>query len=176
MDTRGIARQAGACRSPDRRAAPILEGVKPLKRSIALLIRRDRATGPVGELESPVLVVRRPPDDDDLPGVWGLPAGTLREGEGWEEAVRRAGLEKLGVRVRPGEVLAEGELEREAYRLHMRLFAASIESGAPSVPQAVEGVTQYDAWAWAPVERLEPAARAGSLCSRLGLSWAGRGW
>ena len=53
-------------------------------------------------IESPegLLLVRRPDDDDDLPGVWGLPAASLAEGESEEDAVRRAGREKLGVEVR----------------------------------------------------------------------------
>ena len=28
-----------------------------------------------------VLAIRRPDDDDELPGVWGLPAGTYRSEE-----------------------------------------------------------------------------------------------
>src|SRR5690606_2237065 len=44
------------------------------KRSVAVLIRHpDDATQ--------VLLVQRPDDDEDLPGVWGLPAATLRDGE-----------------------------------------------------------------------------------------------
>ena len=45
--------------------------MKPLKRSVSLVIE-----GPAG-----VLLVRRPDDDDSLPGLWGLPAASLREGE-----------------------------------------------------------------------------------------------
>ncbi len=140
--------------------------MKPTKRSIAFLVR-----GEAGR----VLVVRRPVDDEDLPDAWGLPAGSLRPGEGWEEAVRRAGREKLGVALRPGALLREGELERDAYRLRMRLYGASIEDGEPVVPQPVEGVTQYAEWVWAPPSRLEAAAANGSLCSRLALEWRDEG-
>jgi ADP-ribose pyrophosphatase YjhB (NUDIX family) len=136
--------------------------MKPIKRSIAVLVR----SGP-----DRILVVRRPPDDEDLPDAWGLPAGSLRPGEEWEEAVRRAGKEKLGVRLHTEGLLREGELERGAYRLRMRLYGATIEEGEPAVPQAVEGVTQYAAWEWAPPTRLAPAAAGGSLCSRLALAW-----
>lgn len=139
--------------------------MKPVKRSIAVLVR----SGP-----DRVLVVRRPPDDEDLPDAWGLPAGSLHAGESWEDAVRRAGRDKLGVRLRPAGLLREGELEREAYRLRMRLYGATIEEGEPAVPQPAEGVTQYAAWAWAPPTRLEAAAAGGSLCSRLALAWWGR--
>ena len=44
-----------------------------------------------------LLLVRRPDDDEDLPGAWGLPAATLAEGESEEDAVRRAGRDNLGV-------------------------------------------------------------------------------
>jgi 8-oxo-dGTP diphosphatase len=151
LERRGLERQLGR--------------MKPVKRSIALLVR----SGP-----EDILVVRRPPDDEDLPDAWGLPAGSLRPGETWKEAARRAGREKLGVRLRPGAVLREGELERDAYRLRMRLYEASIEAGEPAVPQPVPGVTQYAAWAWAPPSRLEDAAARGSLCSRLALAWRDR--
>ncbi|MDP2481479.1 MAG: NUDIX domain-containing protein [Candidatus Palauibacterales bacterium] len=140
--------------------------MKSTKRSVAFLVR-----GEAGR----VLAVRRPLDDEDLPDAWGLPAGSLRPGEGWEEAVRRAGREKLGVTLRPGALLREGELERDAYRLRMRLYGASIEGGEPVVPQPVEGVTQYAEWAWAPPSQLEAAAAKGSLCSRLALEWRDEG-
>lgn len=123
----------------------------------------DPSRAPTAE----ILTVRRPPDDEDLPGVWGLPAGSLRPGEGWEEAVVRAGREKLGVRLEPVLLLNEGSADRAAYRLHMRLYRARILEGEPAVPQPVEGVTQYTAWRWAPPDRLREAADRGSLCSRL---------
>ena len=42
-----------------------------MKRSISLVIE-----SPAG-----ILLVLRPDDDESLPGVWGLPAASLREGE-----------------------------------------------------------------------------------------------
>lgn len=131
-----------------------------VKRSISFAIRA--ADGPTR-----ILAVRRPPDDVDLPDAWGLPAGSLRAGELWEDAVRRAGREKLGVELEVGNVLEEGELERAGYTLHMRLYEAGIVAGEPSVPQAAIDVTQYAALDWALPEAFEPAAEAGSLCCRL---------
>jgi ADP-ribose pyrophosphatase YjhB (NUDIX family) len=137
-----------------------------LKRSVSLAIH-----GPGGR----VLLVQRPPDDDDLPLVWGLPAASLAAGEGWDGAVRRAAREKLGVVVEPGRLLESGGLDRAAYRLEMRLYEARVVAGEPLVPQPVEGVTQYLGWRWGEPEELEPAAGAGSLCSRLYLAWSRRG-
>lgn len=131
-----------------------------IKRSVSFVIRdpRDPAR---------VLAVRRPADDDDLPNAWGLPAGSLREDESWADAVRRAGREKLGVELEPGDVLEEGEIERASYTLRMRLYDARIVEGTPAVPQPCTNVTQYAELDWAEAKRFEPAAAAGSLCSRL---------
>ena len=60
-----------------------------------------------------MLAVRRPEDDEDLPGHWGLPAASLREEESWEEAVLRTGPEKLGLELAVGPQMNEGRAEVE---------------------------------------------------------------
>jgi 8-oxo-dGTP diphosphatase len=130
--------------------------MKPLKRSVSLVIE-----GPEG-----LLLVRRPEDDESLPGLWGLPAATLRPGEHEQAAVRRAGRDKLGVRVRPLAILGEARGERPGYRIVMRDWAVEIVAGEPEVPQAAEG-TQYADWRWGEPSELVPAARSGSLCARV---------
>jgi 8-oxo-dGTP diphosphatase len=128
-----------------------------VKRSVSLVIE-----GPEG-----VLLVLRPDDDESLPGVWGLPAASLREGESERDAVLRAGRDKLGVEIEPVEPIgADGG---------MRDWAARIASGEPSVPQAADG-TQYVDWRWGAAEELAPAARAGSLCARALLRALGSSW
>jgi ADP-ribose pyrophosphatase YjhB (NUDIX family) len=138
--------------------------VKPLKRSVALVIE-----GPQG-----LLLVRRPADDDSLPGEWGLPAATLAEGESEEEALGRAGRDKLGVEVRPIRALGENIDERPGYRIAMRDWAVEIAAGEPSVPQPAAG-TQYEALRWGRAEDLAPAADRGSLCARVLLRERGLG-
>lgn len=130
--------------------------MKPLKRSVALVIE-----GGPG-----VLLVRRPQDDESLPGLWGLPAVSLREGESEHEAVRRAGRTKLGVEVRPVRPIGADRDERAGYRIVMRDWAAEIVAGEPAVPQPGEG-TQYVGLRWGDPSELLPAARAGSLCARV---------
>jgi ADP-ribose pyrophosphatase YjhB (NUDIX family) len=130
--------------------------VKPLKRSVSLVIE-----GPEG-----LLLVRRPDGDESLPGEWGLPAATLRPGESEEDAVRRAGREKLGVEARPLRALGEEAGERPAYRIVMRDWQAEVERGEPAVPQPGEG-TQYEALRWGEASDLLPAARHGSLCAQV---------
>ena len=114
-----------------------------------------------------VLLVRRPDDDDDLPGVWGLPAASLAPGESEEDAVRRAGREKLGVEVRALEpVGTDGP---------MTDFRAEIVTGEPAVPQPGPN-TQYAELRFGELADLVPAAREGSLCSRVLLRARGVDW
>lgn len=138
------------------------------KRSIAIVIRAQTPSDPEGA----VLIVQRPPDDEDLPDVWGLPAGSLLDGESWTDAVERAGREKLGVTLETGRMHASGTSERPGYTLSMRLYEARIVAGEPTVPQPAASVTQYQAVRWGDARDLEPAARRGSLCSRLFLHGA----
>ena len=118
------------------------------KRSISLVI------------ESPdgVLLVRRPDDDESLPGVWGLPAASLSGDESEEDAVRRAGREKLGVEVLPLQPIGNDGA--------MTGWEARIVDGSPSVPQPGPN-TQYAQLRWGDPRDLVPAARQGSLCSRV---------
>jgi 8-oxo-dGTP diphosphatase len=134
-----------------------------VKRSVSLAIHDEAGR---------VLVVQRPPDDEDLPLAWGLPAASLRGDESWEDAVRRAARDKLGVDVRVDDILAAGHLDRPAYRLEMRLYEATLMAGEPVVAHATPGVTRYIDWRWGTAAALAPAARQGSLCSRLYLSWS----
>ena len=132
-----------------------------MKRSISLVIE-----GPAG-----VLLVRRPDDDDSLPGVWGLPATSLREGESEHDALVRAGREKLGVEVEPLRPVGEDTSDLRS----MRDWEARIVEGTPEVPQPAEG-TQYVSLRWGNTAELGPAARAGSLCARVLLRAVGSSW
>ena len=120
----------------------------PLKRSVAVLIRN----------EGRILSVRRPENDDELPGVWGLPAGTYREGESLEDLVRRIGRDKLRVQLVPVRMLGQGTQARERYRLAMELWEV-----------AMQGEPHHAAWQWTSLEILELGKAQGSLCCRLAL-------
>lgn len=139
---------------------------RPTKQSVSVVIRSSADP-------TQVLTVLRPANDEDLPNVWGLPAASLRPGESWEAAVRRVGLEKLGVQLAVGAELQRGSAERRNYRLEMRLYEAAIEKGNPFVPQPDLEHTQYAKWKWGSAEDLEPAAERGSLCCRLYLQIPG---
>lgn len=132
---------------------------KPVKDSIAFVVyNADR---------SAFLIVQRPTDDENFPDFWSLPSVLLRAGESFDAAVVRLGKEKLGVDVVVGDLLGEGEIEREDYVLHMREYEAVITKGEPSVPQPYPDVIQYQAFRWGQADDLSEAAKKGSLCSRL---------
>lgn len=114
-----------------------------------------------------LLLVRRPDDDEDLPGVWGLPAVSLAAGESEEDAVRRAGRDKLGVELEPVKPAgSEGT---------MTDWEARILSGRPEVPQPGPH-TQYTDLRFGEPSELVPAAREGSLCCRALLRARGLDW
>ncbi len=145
--------------------------MKPVKRAVAAVVRGDGSGR-----ERRILAVRRPADDPELPGLWGLPAVSVGGEEDDAEAIHRLGREKLGVRFEALRDLREGTLERSSYLLHMKLYEARIVEGEPAVPQPCAGVTQYVEWTWADALVLLPAARRGSLCCRLYLRELGEGW
>jgi len=156
---------------------------RPRKRSIALVIEEPGGRGASSGARAPSaprppgdggrwLLVQRPLDDEDLPGEWGLPAGSFLPDESPEALVRRIGRQKLGVSLRPGRRLASGRTVRHAYTLEMTLWVAHVESGTIDVPGLDPTVTQYRDWDWRSPEALAPGAGRGSLCCRLGLEWA----
>jgi hypothetical protein len=110
-----------------------------------------------------ILAIRRPTDDDELPGIWGLPAGTCRGSETVEDVIRRIGVQKLSVGLTPVVKLTSGTQERAAYRLDMELWEASMD-----------GLPKYPEWQWASVDLLREGATQGSLCCELALKCKSR--
>jgi ADP-ribose pyrophosphatase YjhB (NUDIX family) len=113
--------------------------------------------------------VRRPDEPgEELPGVWGLPATTLRDREAPEDGVRRLGREKLGVELTPLRALARGAQQRSDYTLRMKVYTASMK-GEPWLPHRTPrpSGTLYDALDWLPPEAFREAAERGSLCCEL---------
>lgn len=134
------------------------------------MARQERAVAvAVTRGDGLVLAVQRPDEPgEELPGVWGLPATTLRDNETPEDGVQRLGREKLGVELTPGRVLGEGDQQRDTYTLHMTVYEASM-AGEPSLRRVASGTT-YDALDWLPAESFQAAAEHGSLCCQLYLA------
>jgi hypothetical protein len=129
----------------------------PVKHSIAVVVRDGNQ----------VLAIRRPDDDDELPGIWGLPAGTFRDSETLDDLIRRIGSDKLGVSFRPLRKLAEGAHDRERYRLEMELWEAAM-TGTPDIAGRIQ-------WKWTSFDGLKHGSEQGSLCCRLALEASGTG-
>lgn len=141
------------------------------KRSVALAVRpQDDASG--------VLLVRRPDDDDEFPGAWGLPAATCIGPETLEDAARRIGRDKLGVEIRLCKVLGQGVQDRANYVIEMHLFEAWLDGTAPTlaVDSQGSGLTYYASLRWGEPSELVDSACMGSLCSRLLLDAVGVVW
>ncbi|MFB6191062.1 MAG: NUDIX hydrolase [Candidatus Nanohaloarchaea archaeon] len=131
-----------------------------MKKAVALVVYRS------GEKKE-ILSVLRPEDDEDHPGMWGMPATSLEEDESWEGAVIRAGREKLGVEVEIRDLLSEGRQEREDYDIVLRNYEVDVAAGEPDVDQDTGGTTYVD-WKWKPVEEVrETASEGDSLCTSL---------
>ena len=125
----------------------------PIKHSVAVMIFRG----------DQILAVRRPDDDDELPGIWGLPAGTCRGTERIEDVIRRIGRDKLGVILSAARQLSFGTQDRPTYRLQMELWEATME-----------GIPTRSEWRWSRLELLKPGAARGSLCCALAINSKGR--
>ena len=139
---------------------------KPTKKSVALAILK-------ADEPSKVLLVYRPEDDEEFPGMWGLPAASLLAGETYRKAALRVGTQKLGTDVRVGKSIGSGSQDRCNYSLKMRLYQAALPRDLPALPDTdrrpgiTPEMTMYVSWRWGAAWELEEAARRGSLCSRL---------
>lgn len=135
-----------------------------MKESVALLITDG---------DGRYLAVRRSDDDGTLPGFWGLPAASLRQGESAEDAAHRAARDKLGLTVRLREEMGEAT----AAPVHLRAYTAEIVDGTPALVSADPEASAYAALRLtSDLRLLLPAARAGSLCSQVCLRWTGIEW
>jgi ADP-ribose pyrophosphatase YjhB (NUDIX family) len=129
-----------------------------VRNAVAVVVRRD---------DGRVLAVKRPDEPgEELPGVWGLPATTLLDGEAIDDGVHRIGSDKLGVRLAPLRPIAAGEQQRAGYILHMTLHEALMD-GEPVLSGTEIAGTRYEAIHWLPEVEFAAAASKGSLCCAL---------
>jgi hypothetical protein len=143
--------------------------MKPVKRSVAVVVRRPGAPAGGVPAGGEFLIVRRPDDPDDpLAGAWGLPAITLLAGEDERAAVVRAGRVKLGAELAAGARIGEKTADRGGYVLRLADYEATVLAGAPAVPQPDESMTQYTECRYtADPAALADAAARGSLCAQV---------
>jgi ADP-ribose pyrophosphatase YjhB (NUDIX family) len=118
-----------------------------------------------------ILVVRRSPNDRYFADLWGLPAGTLRKHEGYEEAIQRTAKHRFDIEV---EILGERAVDssdRGTHIVEMRLYEARIVAGSPQICDVSPDGHGYTEVRWDRPEILQPARERGSLCCRLAEEW-----
>lgn len=143
---------------------------KPVKCSVAAVVRCPNDP-------DEFLAVRRPDDDDLLPGVWGLPAVTLQPGELPEAALRRLGREKLGAALEPRSFIGIDAADRGGYLLILMDIEAEVAGGDPDVHAGRTSGTAYVEQRWtSDATLLVEAASRGSVCSRILLESKGLGY
>ena len=139
----------------------------PVRCAVAAVVRREDGS-------SSFLAVRRPPDDDRLPDVWGLPAVSLLPGELPEAGLRRLGEEKLNATLQPERFIGIRAADRGDYLLILMDIEARVAAGEPDVKRASTLRTAYVEQQWtSDLSLLAEAARRGSVCSRILLESAG---
>lgn len=135
---------------------------KAIKYCVAVVLRS-------GHRNHEYLAVRRPDDDVDLAGNWGLPAVTLQPDETPEDGARRVCREKLGCSAEPIRFLGAMHQERNSYNIVlMDIEMMLVGTEQPDIAQAQTTATAYIAQKWSkdPKELL-PSARHGSCCSSI---------
>ncbi len=118
-----------------------------------------------------LLLVKRSPRDRYFPSMWGLPAGTLRKREEYQEAIRRTAKNSLGIEVEVLGQLATGSSDRGTHVVEMRLYEARIVAGIPHIREGKEEGHGYTELAWGDPDILQSTRERGSLCCRLVDEW-----
>ena len=143
--------------------------MKPFKEAVSLVITNN---------QNQFLAVKRPNDPkDELAGLWGFPAVTLKEGESHQDAATRVGHQKLGVEIELGDKIGDNTHDRGTYILHLTDYQANVTRGIPKAPQSDTSVTQYSECMYSDDPTiLIPNARKGSQCTQLFLESRGIDW
>ncbi|HEX7963364.1 MAG TPA: NUDIX hydrolase [Candidatus Saccharimonadales bacterium] len=138
---------------------------KDVKYTVAIVLKNS--TDP-----NQFLIVKRPDEDPDLAGSWGLPATSLRPGELPEAAALRVCREKLHCEGRPTRFLGIMFQKRNSYDIFLMDVEMELTGDAqPDVHAAKTEHTAYveQKWTTDPLE-LMPAAKHGSCCASIFLT------
>ncbi len=134
---------------------------KPIKFAIAVYL-----VNPNNENE--FLAVKRPPTDDRLPNVWGLPAYGVEDNSLPEDVVRIVGKDKLNTEIESIEYIGIKYADRGDYTLILADIKAKLVGQEPSVTEAPTTRTKYVDQQWtSDFNILKEAASKGSLCSQI---------
>lgn len=138
---------------------------KSIKYVVAVVLKNDRNP-------DEFLVVKRPEDDPDLKGSWGLPAVTLKPGELPEQGALRVCREKLGCEATPDRFLGIMFQKRNSYDIFLMDIEMTLTGDKqPDVTRAKSDRTVYTEQTWTiDPAVLMPAAENGSCCASIFLT------
>ncbi len=152
---------------PLRRFFCYSEFMKTTKESVAIVILDENGD---------FLAVKRA-DDDSFAGHWGLPAATVRNGETKEDTAKRAAKDKLGVDIKVLGLVGDMSLDKGEYISHLTEYRVNIPKGDVSLEARDPSVSHYVEYKYCDDPSiLIPAAKAGSVCSRIFLKSKGLSW
>ena len=124
------------------------------------------------------LAIKRPPEDEELGPLWGLPATNVQlKKESLDEAVLRDAMEKLNCKVTISERLPLAMIQkRQGYDLLLLDYKCDLVPGqVPDVKKAKTKGTKYTAQQWTKnTEMLFEIAKKGSICTQLFLNYLGK--
>ena len=135
--------------------------MKKIKESVAIVIQNKR-----GEF----LAVKRA-TDDSFAGHWGLPAASLRDYETQVDTAKRAAKDKLGVDIEILETIGDRTEDKGDYDEHLTEYLVHSVNGEVSLDVRDPSVSKYAEFGYFNDPTiLIPAAKGGSICSRIFLT------
>jgi len=141
--------------------------MQPLKYAVSVIIHRN---------DKEFLAIKRPEDDEELGGLWGLPAsGFDPKTETPDQVALRVAREKLNCEVEITKRIPLVMIQkRKGYDLMLIDYICRLAKGEPDVHKACTKGTIYvdQKWTTDPKLLLE-AAEKGSICTQLFLSHLG---
>jgi len=138
-----------------------------MKYSVAAVLRKKLN-------DDKFLVVKRPLDDNEHPGLWGLPAISFSVPEKPEDAFRRIGEEKLGCKILPINFIGALFQERPYGKFILFLYEGIVIEGEPDVKKGYKGTIYVDQKWTNDYTILFPIAKKGSACALILLNYLGK--
>jgi len=117
--------------------------------------RTIRVVAAVVESDGRYLITKRRPNAV-LPNLWEFPGGKVEAGESDEDALAREMAERLGARVRVGQLISYVSHPYPSYTVDLYLYECALESGTLE-PKAVQeyrwvASTEFDDYSFTPAD------------------------
>lgn len=94
--------------------------------------------------DNQVLIMKRSQDEDVLPGLWGIPGGTLEATDkNLEECLAREVMEEVGVKIVDVELISNNTRSKDGEQKLYLVFIARYASGNPRPSEECEVVKWF---------------------------------